>query len=1234
MMKKLLVVLVAVLTVSGAYAQTDVATTPTTESTWKANFYDLTHEERGALWTDPSVDQEELKTFLASLRKAPRQHTRSSGGGEFSCDAWYDHNALASETIMPEDWLQFDGGCGAGGAVDAYFGPIALPFEFCLFGQAVTEMYINTKGTITFDEPMCDWTPETLPAANYNQIAAYWADSDFTASGYVEYEILADAAIITFWDVGYYASNADLVNTFQIVVTNGGSSVLGAGFNVGFLFQDMQWAHGDVGGGGGFEGPTAGTIGVDDDGGTNGFQLGRFNSDSDEYDGPFNNDDGIHWLDYKSFIFSICEDPTDPSQGTPSNYPPVSSNQLGGLNGVLPDVASCDTIFICSNELQDFEVTYLAPEDDQDLTITVDDPSGVVTNINTTGTDWVNMTGQIFGNPDIQGTHEVTITITDDGSPAQTLTQTFIISILEFEAPLMEILGDSVFCSIDGTVLTVTPDDLDYYDWSFDACDGSNTCEVNFPGEVTVEGSLGPCKNTVSMTIDPSAYFIPCIDPNPAFACSGDSVLVCSCDEWAGYTWEIWDDPGVDNEGAIIYSTPSDDCVWVGPGYYVLIAEDEAGCEGVNIFQVQAGSGQDPDVPETVFCNNLDPLELFGMGPPNEGFLTVYLGTNADSFGDDFLEICVTPAGQEPTIEDCSIVFMPAGETFLNTTVEIETGATITVTYNCGPDDAWENNSVWLFNCDNDSLMTFCGPESNCIDGSDPDFPLGCGLLWEGLAACEITPLVGTWDWDACDPGMTGSFSVEDQFTSTFTPDSYGIYNLYFYDEFCDDPYEYQIEWNEPPIASLDPDIYDLCFEGTTQISPTFTQSPECTANYEWTANQLSGSNNQPDYSVSSDESFITVNGTGQYETWEFIVEISNGCGSIQDTAWVEVHVDTALELLDETLCDGGTVELDPTPGMPDLSYVWTCAGECDCYDGPYTSPNLDVSCTGTWSVVVSNECWEGEVSADVVVSPGYPEAWNFYTLVECDLDVITQCVDEDIQPIPEDYSWQWFFDGASIGNAECIELTSNGLLSIEVYDPACDITYSDEVDASILDAPAFLPSPSVLDTVTLCPTEVQIFTIGEVFSGNLSWTLFNCDGSELDLGSASTVQLASDMFANDCLGEYQQLVMDYSNSCGVQTETWLVQANACELLIPNIFTPGFDGVNDAFVINGIEAYDRTSLQVFDRWGKLVFSDSTYDNKWAPTDITGGTYYFVLQVFDSTDTMLDEWASYVTIKSK
>ena len=260
----------------------------------------------------------------------------------------------------------------------------------------------------------------------------------------------------------------------------------------------------------------------------------------------------------------------------------------------------------------------------------------------------------------------------------------------------MEILGDSVFCSIDGTTLTVVPDNLDYYDWSFDACDGSNTCDISFEGLISVEGSLGPCKNTESIYIDPSAYFIPCITPNPSFACTGDSVLICSCDEWAGYSFEIWDDPQND-VGGIIYSMPSDSCVYVGPGYYVFVADDEAGCQGQNIFEVQAGSGLPPEVEPLLFCETLEPLELFGMGPPSDGNLTVYLGTTGDEFGEAFLEVCVLDPLAPLEDPECSIIPVPAGEIFVNTTVDIQTFSQISVSYLCPalPDTSWMFNTVW-----------------------------------------------------------------------------------------------------------------------------------------------------------------------------------------------------------------------------------------------------------------------------------------------------------------------------------------------------------------------------------------------------------------------------------------------------------------------------------------------------------------------------------------------------------
>lgn len=61
---------------------------------------------------------------------------------------------------------------------------------------------------------------------------------------------------------------------------------------------------------------------------------------------------------------------------------------------------------------------------------------------------------------------------------------------------------------------------------------------------------------------------------------------------------------------------------------------------------------------------------------------------------------------------------------------------------------------------------------------------------------------------------------------------------------------------------------------------------------------------------------------------------------------------------------------------------------------------------------------------------------------------------------------------------------------------------------------------------------------------------------------------------------------------------------------IPNIFTPNGDGVNDQFVINGIESCEKRALIVKNQNGQTVFQSSRYDNTWDGGNLPDGTYYY------------------------
>uniref|UniRef100_UPI0026118D4E T9SS type B sorting domain-containing protein n=1 Tax=uncultured Algibacter sp. TaxID=298659 RepID=UPI0026118D4E len=83
-------------------------------------------------------------------------------------------------------------------------------------------------------------------------------------------------------------------------------------------------------------------------------------------------------------------------------------------------------------------------------------------------------------------------------------------------------------------------------------------------------------------------------------------------------------------------------------------------------------------------------------------------------------------------------------------------------------------------------------------------------------------------------------------------------------------------------------------------------------------------------------------------------------------------------------------------------------------------------------------------------------------------------------------------------------------------------------------------------------------------------------------------------------------------------------------LLIFNEFSPNGDGVNDTFVINGIEDYPNSSLEVYNRWGNIVYKTKNYRNDWGgisngrgtinkQEELPIGTYYYVLDLGNGSE---------------
>lgn len=106
--------------------------------------------------------------------------------------------------------------------------------------------------------------------------------------------------------------------------------------------------------------------------------------------------------------------------------------------------------------------------------------------------------------------------------------------------------------------------------------------------------------------------------------------------------------------------------------------------------------------------------------------------------------------------------------------------------------------------------------------------------------------------------------------------------------------------------------------------------------------------------------------------------------------------------------------------------------------------------------------------------------------------------------------------------------------------------------------------------------------------------------------------------------GSYTLTVTD-AQGC-VDTASFNVLEAPCNnIVIYDVITPNGDGYNDNWVINGISGYPNNLVQVFDKWGDLVYEKYNYKNDWSGDGKSGhllpdGTYYYVVKLNEPNKT--------------
>jgi gliding motility-associated-like protein len=112
--------------------------------------------------------------------------------------------------------------------------------------------------------------------------------------------------------------------------------------------------------------------------------------------------------------------------------------------------------------------------------------------------------------------------------------------------------------------------------------------------------------------------------------------------------------------------------------------------------------------------------------------------------------------------------------------------------------------------------------------------------------------------------------------------------------------------------------------------------------------------------------------------------------------------------------------------------------------------------------------------------------------------------------------------------------------------------------------------------------------------------------------------------------GSYQLLVsLQGCTSNPIFLNLNLANCDTTDFFIPEGFSPNQDGINDLFVIRGIQDFPQSKLLVYSRWGDKLFEADAYANNWDGTSSFGltvgsdllpiGNYFYILQLNNSAD---------------
>ncbi len=415
-------------------------------------------------------------------------------------------------------------------------------------------------------------------------------------------------------------------------------------------------------------------------------------------------------------------------------------------------------------------------------------------------------------------------------------------------------------------------------------------------------------------------------------------------------------------------------------------------------------------------------------------------------------------------------------------------------------------------------------------------------------------------------------------------------------------------------------------------------------AYYNWDISGIPGAAyNDVSQQTGPDNDSININiGTSGGEIT--VIQTINGCPGPEGSITIDVIGVPDAPIIDGpsvNLCGGSlgsdvdTFSIDPVSLAN--NYIWNFPGSAVVsYNTDKTEAYVNFPTIGSYqvSVFALGACGAGPsssgfpVTVTETVTPSVSFSASKDTVCANDPVIFTATVmNEGTSP-----EYYWFMNGEAIGDSTSGELTLNSFTdgdSIWVVmnsSEACvdtnPVVSADTVLMTVLTTPVAEAGENMLlddfQEINLASSEYSFYTTTEEPISYLWWS----SDSSLVISNITPATVLDDVLVTpDEDSTWFYLLVDNGVCSAMDSMYVLVDF---DIWIPTGFSPNNDGNNDGFQIHNIDQFPGNRVEIYNRWGSLVWSQDNYtnENQWTGQvdgkDLPMATYYYIINLNDAS----------------